>query len=324
MGILEGTFEEHWEMKGEVGRGATSRVYICKLKSDEKVRGAVKVVNKNRLGFGRRKKHVLEHIRNEIDVLKSLDHPCIIRILASYECADYIHIVTELMEGGELFEYIVDEAAHLTEKEASNIVSRVARALDYMHSKGVLHRDLKPENMLLKKPGDPSEVKIIDFGFSKNCVRTESFLGTHGYLAPEMMAHEEYTMAVDMWALGVCVYALISGYLPFDEVEMPEPGCEIEWVVEFPEEQWLTVSADAKDLIERLLEPDPTRRLTARQVLSHPVSHQCQLGFFNFLILSYTAEGFHLFFLFYSSTSFFSHFPFSGSPLLFHNSGSAG
>ena len=72
--------------------------------------------------------------------------------------------------------------------------------------------------------GDPSHIKIIDFGFSKNCERTQSFLGTHGYLAPEMMAHEEYTTAVDMWALGVCAYALLSGYLPFDEMEPPEPG----------------------------------------------------------------------------------------------------
>ena len=78
-------------------------------------------------------------------------------------------------------------------------------------------------------------------------------------------------MAVDMWALGVCVYALISGYLPFDEMEPPEPGCTIEWVVEFPDEQWVDVSEDAKDLIRRLLEPNPMRRYTARQVLQHPV-----------------------------------------------------
>ena len=128
------------------------------------------------------------------------------------------------MEGGELFEYIVDEASELTEKTATNIICRIARALHYMHAKGVLHRDLKPENLLLRTPGDPSHIKIIDFGFSKNCERTQSFLGTHGYLAPEMMAHEAYTTAVDMWALGVCAYALLSGYLPFDEMEPPEPG----------------------------------------------------------------------------------------------------
>jgi hypothetical protein len=164
------------------------------------------------------------------------------------------------MEGGELFEYIVDEASELTEKTAVNIVCRVARALHYMHAKGVLHRDLKPENLLLRHPGDPSEIKIIDFGFSKNCERTQSFLGTHGYLAPEMMAHEEYTTAVDMWALGVCAYALLSGYLPFDEMEPPEPGCEIEWVVQFPDEQWSEITEEGKDLIRRLLEPDPLQR----------------------------------------------------------------
>jgi serine/threonine protein kinase len=140
-----------------------------------------------------------------------------------------------------------------------------------MHAKGVLHRDLKPENLLLRHPGDPSEVKIIDFGFSKNAERTQSFLGTCGYLAPEMMAHEEYTAAVDMWALGVCTYALLSGYLPFDEMDPPEPGCTIQWVVQFPEEQWATITEEGKDLIRRLLEPDALRRFTANQVLQHPV-----------------------------------------------------
>ena len=142
--ILLGAFDDHWEVQGEVGQGATSRVYRCCLKSDPKIEAACKVVNKNRLGFGRRKKKILEHIKGEIKVLKSLKHPCIIRMLASYESDDYIHIVTELMEGGELFEYIVDDAKELNEETASKIVCRVARALRYMHEKGVLHRDLKP------------------------------------------------------------------------------------------------------------------------------------------------------------------------------------
>jgi len=159
--ILEGAFDDHWVVSGEVGQGATSRVYKCSLVSNPDVKAACKVVNKNRLGFGRRKKKVLEHIRNEILVLKSLRHPCIIRMMASYESDDYIHIVTELMEGGELFEYIVDEASELNEETASNIVCRVARALRYMHDKGVLHRDLKPENLLLRTKGDTSQSTLL-------------------------------------------------------------------------------------------------------------------------------------------------------------------
>lgn len=270
--VQSGAFEDHWEMLDEVGVGSTSRVHKCQLRQDPSVLAAVKIVNKNRMGFGRRKKQILAHIRNEIVVLKGLDHPCIIKMYASYEGDDFIHIVTELMEGGELFEYIVDEAANLSERQASQIVRRVAQALEYMHSKGVLHRDLKPENLLLRKPRDTTEVKLIDFGFSKHCARTQSFLGTQGYLAPEMVAHEEYTAAVDMWALGVCIYALMSGYLPFDEVELPEPGCEIEYVVQFPADQWEGVSEEAKELVRGLLEPDARSRLTATQVLHHDVS----------------------------------------------------
>ena len=85
-----------------------------------------------------------------------------------------------------------------------------------------MHRDLKPENLILSTPAvagtnDYPTIKVIDFGFSKIASRTKSFLGTQGYLAPEMMKADGYTAAVDMWALGICIYAILSGYLPFDD-----------------------------------------------------------------------------------------------------------
>ena len=269
-----GVFEEEWEMDTDIGKGSTSTVYKCYRKVKGKVLGmacAAKVVDKKRLGFGRRKDAVLAHIRTEVEVLRKIgSHPCIVKLVAAYESESQIHIVTELMEGGELFDYIC-EKEQLTEAEAMQIVRRIASALAYLHCNGIIHRDLKPENLLLKTKGDVSEIKVIDFGFSKITARTKSFLGTQGYLAPEMMnmaaTGEGYTMAIDIWALGICVYALLSGYLPFDDdLDDEEPTYE----VQFPQEQWGKISPEAKDFIRRLLVVDPEKRLTADQVMKQP------------------------------------------------------
>lgn len=128
----------------------------------------------------------------EIKTLRSLQHPNIIQLYDVYITEDKIYIIMELMNGGELFDYVVQKGT-LTEEEASRIVRKVTSALVYMHSKNVIHRDLKPENLLLAhKPRSSHdiEVKIIDFGLSKIMVDgpvASSFLGTRGYLAPEMI-----------------------------------------------------------------------------------------------------------------------------------------
>merc|ERR1711862_139053 len=131
--------------------------------------------------------------------------------MGAYVRNEQIYIVMDLMLGGELFDYVVKRGA-LSEYEASNIMAKVTSALVYMHSKNIIHRDLKPENLLLLgKPSSSNkeelDVKIIDFGLSKrntdgnNIAKT--FLGTRGYLAPEMLQRKHYTSAVDTWALGV-------------------------------------------------------------------------------------------------------------------------
>jgi serine/threonine protein kinase len=135
-----------------------------------------------------------------------------------YQTDNRICMVTEHMEGGELFDYVVNKGT-LSEVEASCLVRKITSALAYMHACGVVHRDLKPENLLLTSKSPNAEVKIIDFGLAKllHDNLTRSFLGTRGYLAPELLRRQAYSKSIDVWALGVIVYVLLCGCLPFND-----------------------------------------------------------------------------------------------------------
>ena len=217
-----------------------------------------------------------EKIYDEILTLRSLHHPNIVSIYDFYITDDKIYIVMELMEGGELFDYVVKKGT-LTEDEASEIVRKVISAVVYMHQKNIIHRDLKPENLMLsREPRSPLdlEVKIIDFGLSKRLEGpvTHSFLGTRGYLAPEMLQRREYSRAVDAWALGVIVFVLLCGCLPFDDevVSIPsDTDVTQKFHLRFP--RWAkNISTSAKDLLSQLLEINPYKRLTPENALDHP------------------------------------------------------
>ncbi|EJK65689.1 hypothetical protein THAOC_13427 [Thalassiosira oceanica] len=185
------------------------------------------------------------------------------------------------MHGGELFDYVVQKGT-LTEEEASRIVRKVTDAMVYMHSKNVIHRnydqDMKPENLLLAhKPRSSHdvEVKIIDFGLSKlvseHLPVASSFLGTRGYLAPEMLQRKRYTKSVDAWALGVIVFVLLCGCLPFDDdcQSIPSPDLRRKFTLRFP--RWAKdLSPSARDLLNKLLDIRSETRYTAEQALSHP------------------------------------------------------
>ncbi|KAL7548207.1 hypothetical protein ACHAWF_011502 [Thalassiosira exigua] len=213
----------------------------------------------------------------EIKTLRSLQHPHIIQLFDVYLAPDKIYIVMELMSGGELFDYVVQKGT-LTEEEASRIVRKVTAALVYMHSRNVIHRDMKPENLLLAhKPRSSHdvEVKIIDFGLSKILTEgpaTGSFLGTRGYLAPEMIQRRNYTKSVDAWALGVVIFVLLCGCLPFDDdcQTIPNsPDLRSKFTLRFP--RWAKdLSPSARDLLGKLLDVNPCRRLTAEQAMDHP------------------------------------------------------
>jgi hypothetical protein len=225
-----------------------------------------------------------EDIANEIDILKALDHPAVLHLHAHYvsEHGDKVYLVTELLEGGELLDALLDRGNY-TEADAGAIIRPVLEGLAYLHGRGVTHRDLKLENLLLADAADLSSVRIADFGLAKAAFSAAggdrpgvgAICGTPSYLAPEIIAGQRYTPAVDCWAAGVCLYILLSGVVPFNWTD--RPGADLRelfdrisagaYSLDGPE--WEGVSDDAKDLVRRLMCVDVRQRLSAQAALAH-------------------------------------------------------
>ncbi|XP_078040999.1 ovarian-specific serine/threonine-protein kinase Lok [Augochlora pura] len=218
-----------------------------------------------------------EKIMNEVKILKALKHPCIIRMEDIVDTPKAVYIVLELMEGGELFERIKSRG-RLTEKSAKLIFYQVVLAVSYLHDSGITHRDLKPENILLASHSDITLAKVSDFGLSKLVdaqTMMKTFCGTPMYVAPEILSNigrGSYTNQVDVWSLGVILYACLSGSVPFNchntkmsLQEQIKKGC-----YSFPATKFGHVSNKAIELIQRMMTVNPKKRITIKQVLLHP------------------------------------------------------
>ncbi|RYH23427.1 serine/threonine-protein kinase [archaeon] len=269
-GTLKSAFHQHYELREEMGVGSTSKCYRCIRKTDAK-EFACKVIDKRHVEI--KFSGLLDQFYVELKVLQTLNHPNIIKLIDTFETPDRIYMIMELMKGGELFDYVVEKGT-LSEEEASVIIRKITSAVAHMHSMQIIHRDLKPENLLLTTKGADAEIKLIDFGLAKVMFEevASSFLGTKGYLAPEMLQRQSYDQAIDMWALGVICFVLLCGCLPFDDDSSritSEQVARKKFTLRFP--KWAsTLSASAKDLLHNLLEIDPKRRFSAEQALNHP------------------------------------------------------
>lgn len=216
---------------------------------------------------------IAARMRAEIEISFQLQHQHLIKVKDVFETKSHVYVIMEMMEGGELFDYVI-EKSNLKESEASAIIKQVTLALYFMHNKGIIHRDLKPENVMLRhmpsKSGKRSKpfIKIIDFGMSKALSpgrNAQSCLGTPGYMAPEVLEHKDYTSAVDMYSLGVVSYILLAGYMPLQTAEGQWHSRVI-----YPAEEWADVSDEAKDFINKLVVYDPKKRMSAEKTLQHP------------------------------------------------------
>lgn len=249
-----------------------------------KVRLGTHRITSTRVAIKQIPKAMSATLTREIHHHRQLHHPHVTQMYEVIATESHIWIVTELCCGGELFDYLA-EKGRLSERESSIIFGQLALAVAYLHEKGIVHRDLKLENVLLD---EHCRIKLGDFGFTREYDRgvyMETFCGTTGYAAPEMLQGKRYLgPEVDVWSMGVILYCLLTGTLPFDD---DDEAIMREKVIKgkYEDPEWL--STDARDLIRSILEVDPAKRPTIPQILaspwftstpSAPVSDQVPLG----------------------------------------------
>ncbi|KAF8398387.1 hypothetical protein HHK36_017314 [Tetracentron sinense] len=257
-----------YDLGRELGRGEFGITYLCTDKSSGDV-FACKSISKKKL----RTAVDIEDVRREVEIMKHMPkHPNIVSLKDTYEDDNAVHIVMELCEGGELFDRIVARG-HYTERAAAFVTRTIVEVVQMCHRHGVMHRDLKPENFLFGNKKESAPLKAIDFGLSvffKPGERFTEIVGSPYYMAPEVLKRN-YGQEVDVWSAGVILYILLCGVPPFwAETEQGVAQAIIRSVIDFKRDPWPKVSDNAKDLVKRMLDPDPKQRLTAQEVLDHP------------------------------------------------------
>ncbi|CEL02724.1 Putative Ca2 /calmodulin-dependent protein kinase, EF-Hand protein superfamily [Aspergillus calidoustus] len=289
---------ERWILVEKMGDGAFSNVYRAKDTTGEFDQVAIKVVRKFEMNSTQR-----ANILKEVQIMRQIDHPNIVKLIQFSESRQYYYIVLELCPGGELFHQIV-RLTYFSEDLSRHVILQVAKAIEYLHeTSGVVHRDIKPENLLFyptefipsknpkpRQPGDEDKVdegefipgkgaggigviKIADFGLSKVIWDSQTMTpcGTVGYTAPEIVKDERYSKSVDMWALGCVLYTLLCGFPPFyDESIQVLTEKVARGQYTFLSPWWDDISKSAKDLISHLLTVDPDERYSIKQFLAHP------------------------------------------------------
>ena len=260
----KGLIEKDYKIAEVIGSGAFATVRKVYHKTTGQPR-ALKIIKKQK----NKDKNARMYL--EVEILKKLVHPNIMQIFEFYEDKKNFYIITELCEGGELFDKIVEKGS-FTESEAAWIMKQLLSAVNYIHSNNIVHRDLKPENILLDTKHDNNIIKIIDWGtarFFDKSKKMNRISGTPYYIAPEVLA-EKYDEKCDIWSRGVILYILLCGYPPFnadtDELILEKIKAGR---FTFPAEEWDTVSPLAKDLVCHMLQFHPSKRVSASEALEH-------------------------------------------------------
>ncbi|XP_051657960.1 serine/threonine-protein kinase H1 isoform X2 [Manacus candei] len=202
-----------YDIKALIGRGSFSRVVRVEHKATKQPYAIKMIETKYREGR--------EVCESELSVLRRVRHTNIIQLIEVFETQDRVYMVMELATGGELFDRIIAKGS-FTERDATRVLQMVLDGVRYLHTLGITHRDLKPENLLYYHPGTDSKIMITDFGLASARKKGDDCLmkttcGTPEYIAPEILVRKPYTNSVDMWALGVISYILLSGTMPFED-----------------------------------------------------------------------------------------------------------
>ncbi|KAG4097589.1 Pkinase-domain-containing protein [Neocallimastix lanati (nom. inval.)] len=253
-----------------IGKGEFGKVKLA-YDPQEDIEVAIKFIKRSNITSAQKQ----AKLEREINILQNLDHPNIVRLYDVIETEKYIGIVMAYANGGELFEYI-SENQYLTEEESAKFFIQLLDGVQYLHSRHIVHRDLKLENLLLDQKGD---IIITDFGFANNSRKNPSGLlstscGSPCYAAPELVINDNYIgEAADIWSCGIILYAMLCGYLPFDDDPNNPDGENLDLLYKYILESQLTfpdyVSEDAQELVCGMLIPDPEKRWPMEKVINH-------------------------------------------------------
>ncbi|CAK9820806.1 Maternal embryonic leucine zipper kinase [Anthophora plagiata] len=251
-----------YDLEKTIGSGGFAKVKLAThVATGEKV--AIKIMDKTALGDD------LPRVKLEVEALKTLLHQHICRLYQVIETESHYFMVIEYCSGGELFDHIV-EKNRLSERESRKFFRQIVSAVAYLHSLGYAHRDLKPENVLLDKE---ENLKLIDFGLCakpKNGIEShlQTSCGSPTYAAPELILGRKYLGSeVDIWSMGVLLYALLCGFLPFDDNSIESLYRKI-LGGKYDEPSWL--SSSSRRLIRAMLQIDPKKRITIQELCNHP------------------------------------------------------
>ena len=249
----------------QLGSGSFGRVYLVSHNETKKL-FALKIIDKRKLmvSYGK-----LDIIYNEINIHSKLDHENIIKLHNVHEDNDNINIIMEYAENGNLYELISKEKTGLNESKAFDYFIQVVNAVYYLHNNNIIHRDIKPENILI---GANDKIKLCDFGWAKELTleNRSTFCGTVEYMAPEIVGSENYDYSVDIWSLGILLYELLYGHSPFKANNTKNVILNIKTHELTYDDKNKVVSKSCKDLIQKLLDSNPQKRLKIKDILEHP------------------------------------------------------
>lgn len=251
----------------KLGHGCFATVYKATRLCDG-VTVAIKVVEKNRLD-----KETATLLDNELQILRAVSqHPGIVTLLDNIDTNTHMFFVMDYVDGGPLLDRIVSRGS-FSENDARILLRTILLTLQFLSQLGCVHRDIKPENILVDNYSRTWSVKLTDFGLSAKMQPDKllyAALGTPLFVAPEILKRQGYDCSCDMWSLGVVLYIVLCGYPPFPfEPSADLIGAIVNGRYSFPAGEWDHVSQDAKDVVRRMLEVDPMKRITPGEALEH-------------------------------------------------------
>lgn len=247
-----------------LGDGGNGKVLLARSRSDAAKAFAVKTVHFSSIA-GINEWNMLE---KQLEVALLVDHPHLIGVVDVYETVDALHFVMPCMEGGQLIKE--EGAPPMSDPNTRDLARQMVLALSYLHSQGIVHRDVKPANFVLEKESG-GRTKMIDFDLSTfwtpGDAKMSTCCGTPGYMSPELLMGQGYSSQTDLWSLGVTLFTLLVGELPFSSEETPTQELVDKL---FASKVIVGLSSDAVHLLASLLRIDPNERPSAEEILRHP------------------------------------------------------